>query len=408
MTAHAEEGPKGRPKTSARVLEVYRTRKRRVFSRIRLGYERTKQIFRLPGYYRKVRTYKECRKSGPALAFDLLTLFFSYRTFPSHYALCRLWEVDRSEWKYYYGSNYLPHQQARLKKFVQPFEYRVLFNDKRLCVLLCQALGFRTPVTHGLLEPAGDFRAQLAEWMAASSARKLIVKPLAAFGGRDIVLVEPSEGGLMVRDGRKTTPLGDFKLKGQALVQDVLTQDPRMAAFSPTSVNTLRLVTMLTPQDEVIVVNGSFRSGVGGSLVDNWSAGGVSVGIDCRNGVLKKLAYDRESRPYAVHPTGGIVFEGRPVPEWDSVVETAKNVQRAFSFYRLIGLDIALDEEGRPVIIELNHGPDLAGLEQKAGPLLRDEKVLRAFGEYGLLVNRHQRKLYAALIERERAGRRPS
>jgi hypothetical protein len=36
-------------------------------------------------------------------------------------------------------------------------------------------------------------------------------------------------------------------------------------------------------------------------------------------------------------------------------------------------------------------------LEQKAGPLLRSESALRAFGEYDLLVNKHQRKLYDSL-----------
>ena len=405
MNPLPQQGPTGRPKTATRVLGIYRSQKRRAFSKMRLGYERTKQVFLLPGCYRKVRAYKECRKSGPALALDLLTWFFSYRTFPSHYAVCRLWEVDRKDWGYYFGSNYQPHQQARLRKTVQPFEYRVLFNDKRLCVLLCQALGFRTPVTHGLLDPAGDFRARLAEWMAASSARKLIIKPLAAFGGRGIVLAEPAEKGIMVRDGRTTTSLADFVLEGRALVQDVLVQDPRMSAFSPSSVNTLRIVTMMTPQNDVLLVNGSFRSGVGGSLVDNWSAGGVSVGIDCRNGVLKKFAYDRNSRRHAVHPSSGIVFEGSPVPEWGRVVETAKNIQRAFSFFRLIGLDIALDEDGRPVVIEINHGPDLAGLEQKAGPLLKDEAVLRAFGEYDLLVNRHQRRLYKAARSNDQANR---
>ena len=97
------------------------------------------------------RAIKDCRRSRAGLALDLLTLFFSYKTFPNHYGLCRLWEADRKDWKYYYGSNYLPHQLARLKKTVQPLEYRVLFNDKYICALLCQALGIRIPLTHGIL-----------------------------------------------------------------------------------------------------------------------------------------------------------------------------------------------------------------------------------------------------------------
>src|SRR5512140_2616565 len=161
-------------RASAKALQFYRSRKRMAFSKIRLDYERFKQFFMLPGCYRKVRACKDCQKSGIAVARDLLAWFFSYKTLPTHYAVCRLWEVERDEWKYYYGSNYLPHQQSRLKKAVQPFEYRVLFNDKHLCVLLCQAMGIRVPRTYGVLDPACDYRAQVAAWLTESAGQKLI------------------------------------------------------------------------------------------------------------------------------------------------------------------------------------------------------------------------------------------
>ena len=394
-TPPSVKGKRRRPNASA--FRIYQSVKRVVFSKTRLGYERTKQFFMLPGCYRQVRAIKDCGRSRAGLARDLLTLFFSYKTFPNHYGLCRLWEIDRKDWKYYYGSNYLPHQLARLKKTVQPLEYRVLFNDKYICALLCQALGIRIPLTHGILDPAHDYRSRIAAWLASSPAGRLIIKPLYGEMGRDIVLAEPAGGGIIIRSPQDSVPLDDFVLKEKAIVQDVVSQDPRMAAFSASSVNTLRVVTMLTPQGQVIVVNSSFRSGVSSAFVDNWSAGGVSVGVDCARGVLKKFAYDKKSNRYAAHPTSGVVFEHHPVPEWDRVRAAAAAIQRAFPFYRMIGLDIAVDKNGDPVLIEVNGAPDLAGLEQKAGPLLRSEPVLRAFGEYGLLVNRHQRRLYARL-----------
>ena len=49
-------------------------------------------------------------------------------------------------------------------------------------------------------------------------------------------------------------------------------------------------------------------------------------------------------------------------------------------------------------MIEINGAPDLAGGSRRPVRYSRArEPVLRAFGEYGLLVNKHQRKLYAAL-----------
>ena len=400
----AREEGRRRAKTA---LKAYRSIKAAFFGQSRLGYERFKQLFRLPGCYRKVRAMEDCTRSAFGLAGDLLTWFFSYKTFPDHYGLCRLWEVDKADWKYYFGSNYQPHQLARLKRFVQPLEYRVFFNDKYLCALLCQAQRIRIPMTHGVVDPVQDYRSLITAWLSTSPAGRLIIKPLYGEMGRDIVLAEHDSGGVVIMDGRKATPLKDFILQERALVQDVLAQDPRLAAFSPSSVNTLRVVTMLTPRDDVLIVNASFRSGVGGAFVDNWSAGGVSVGVDCDRGVLKKFAYDKKSRRYAAHPTSGIVFEGHPVPEWEKVRAAATAIQRAFSFYRLIGLDLALDANGEPTLIEANGAPDLAGLEQKAGPLLRNRAVLQVFGEYGLLFNKHQREIYAAHGRSASRGAKP-
>ncbi len=262
MTAPPPSVKGNRRRPLASVFRIYQSGKKVVFSKTRLGYERTKQFFMLPGCYRQVRAIKDCRRSRAGLALDLLTWFFSYKTFPNHYGLCRLWEADRKDWKYYYGSNYLPHQLARLKKTVQPLEYRVLFNDKYICALLCQALGIRIPLTHGILDPAHDYRSRIAAWLASSPAGRLIIKPLYGEMGRDIVLAEPAGSGIIIRSSQDSVPLDDFILKEKAIVQDVVSQDPRMAAFSASSVNTLRVVTMLTSQGQVIVVNSSFRSGV--------------------------------------------------------------------------------------------------------------------------------------------------
>jgi hypothetical protein len=383
------------------IIRFYRSAKKALFPRTRMGYERFKQFLLLPGLFHKVRSIKDFRRSRWGLATDFLAWFFSYKTLPVHYGLSRLWEVERSEWKYYYGSNYQIPQLAQLKKSVQPPEYRIIFNDKYVCALLCRAMGIRIPTTHGILDPAQDYRSRIADWLGSSSAGRLIIKPLFGEMGRDIVMAETSEQGIVVRSPNGHAPLSDFVLKEKALAQDVVSQDPRLAAFSPNSVNTLRIVTMSTHRDGILIVNASFRSGVAKAFVDNWSAGGVSVGVDCDRGILKKYAYDKQSNRYARHPTSGIVFEGHPVPAWNLICAAAVRIQQSFSFYRLIGLDLALDADGAPVLIEANGAPDLAGLEQKVGPLLKRESVLRAFGDDGLLFNRHQIKAYKELVGKD-------
>ena len=128
---------------------------------------------------------------------------------------------------------------------------------------------------------------------------------------------------------------------------------------------------MVTPQDEIIVVNAALRTGVGHALVDNWSAGGVAAGVDCATGRLKKHAYDKKGNRYVAHPTSGIVFEDYQIPEWDRVHAAAVAIQRAFSFYRMLGLDIALDPNGQPVLIEINYGPNRRSVSRRAVPCSR-------------------------------------
>ncbi len=379
----------------ARALRVYRELKRRLFPGLRLRYERFKQFLQLPSCYARVRSRADMKTPGWRTAGDLLVLFFSYRTFPDHYERYRLWEVDRSAWKYYYGSNYHPHQQRRLRKAVQPPVYRVIFNDKYLCGLLCQALGIRTPPIYGVVDPANDYRSLIEGWLRTSAAGAVIIKPQFGETGRNIVLAERTDRGVRVRSGTGFQELGDLVLTEKAVVQEVVRQDARMAAFAETSLNTVRVLTMLTGRGEVLIVSAALRAGVGGALIDNWSAGGIGVGIDVRDGRLRGPAYDKRSRAYPAHPTTGIVFAGRAVPEWDRLAAFAEDVQRAFPFYRLLGLDLALDQAGEPVLIEINGAADLTFNEQVAGPLLESVDVLRAFGDEDLLVNRHQRRLYA-------------
>ena len=366
-------------------------------SKARLYYDRMRQFFALPGCYHRIRSSKDCNRSRIGLALDLLSLFFTYKTFPDNYGPCRLWELNKDDWRFFYGSNYSPHQLARLRNRVQPAEYRILFNDKFLCVLLCKALGIRTPITYGTIDPRQDYRSQLKSWFRTSSAQALIIKPLFGEVGRGIVLATRADDEIIINSQGTSMPLHAYFLAGKSIVQEVLRQDSQMAVFSPFSVNTIRMTTMLTPQGNVININSFLRFGLGESFVDNVGSGGLAVGIDYQTGRLKRYAHGKKWERYAAHPTTGVVFENFVIPEWNRICDFAAVVQNHFSFFRLLGLDIALDQNGEPVVIEINSAPDLAALEQISGPLLKNEPVLQAFGDYGLLVNRHQRELYASL-----------
>ena len=152
---------------------------------------------------------------------------------------------------------------------------------------------------------------------------------------------------------------------------------------------------MLTRSSEVIVIGASMRFGVGESFVDNWSAGGIAVGVDHERGILLPIGYDKRGNRFTRHPISKVVFKDFCIPNWGDAVALGRRVQRAFPFFRLLGMDIGFTPSG-VVLIEINSDADLVFQEQTSGPLLSTRQTWDAFNEYQLLYNRQQANLFAA------------
>jgi hypothetical protein len=353
-------------------------------------------FFSLYSLYLKIKKVPECNKiSKFKLAFDLLELFYRYKTFPDNYCPCRLWGVEKSNWKYYYGNNYQSYQKSKLiRNKVQPREYAILFDDKEICERLCREIGVKTPNTYGTISTNDNYKDKIKNWLQISPSQTLFIKPILGAGGKGICIAKNIHNNASILTKEGLIALDDFNLVDRAIVQDLVNQDKRLSVFSSTSVNTMRVVTMYTKRGEIIILAAIFRSAVGESYIDNVCAGGIGVGIECETGRLMKYGYDYKGSRYAMHPTSKIIFDGFMIPEWTRIVDISLRVQKSFPCYRLLGMDVALDESGDPVLIEINDSPDLLFMENACGPLLIKKENLRAFGEYGLLFNTSQQKLY--------------
>ena len=162
------------------------------------------------------------------------------------------------------------------------------------------------------------------------------------------------------------------------VVQSILRQHPGLDKINNTSINTIRIITLLFP-DRVEVLSAILRMGINGSRVDNASSGGITCGID-RDGKLKRTAYSSAGEKYTIHPSSGVVFEGYPIPGFDKAVETVIRLHPLFPHFRLVSWDVAVDEEGEPVVIETNlkYG-ELDFHQLNNGPLFGDktEQILQ-------------------------------
>jgi hypothetical protein len=182
----------------------------------------------------------------------------------------------------------------------------------------------------------------------------------------------------------------------RSIVQDAVKQHDNLAAIYPSSLNTMRIETLLTLDGRVLILGSMVRFGRKGSKVDNLSAGGIGVGVIPDSGQLRPIGRDFRSREYDRHPDTGAVFAERSVPKWAETLDLVRRAQQSFSYFRFLGFDIAVTPDG-PVIIEINPWPDNVMIEQCSGPILANPEVLLALDDYSALINEPTRRAASRL-----------
>jgi glutathione synthase/RimK-type ligase-like ATP-grasp enzyme len=337
--------------------------------------------------------WDQCRKKKISVIFDLLYIYFFLKDYPDNYMQCRLFEKNKNLWTYYYGSGYNPLQRKHLSKNVWIKKYQIIFNDKRITQQLCKASSLPTPRIIGLITTKEELWSILEGFQNENYENGYIIKPIDGSAGKGIFKIIKVEDKFKLTNKGKAIPTDSFKIVSQYIIQECVTQHNQMGFFNNSSINTIRVVTMLRSDKQVMIVGAYARFGRADSVTDNVSDGGIGVGIMTLTGSLRKHGWDKYGRKYEVHPDSGLVFENFKIPHWENVVKLALETQSAFSFYRMVGIDFAICTDG-PVIIEINAQPDLVALEQRNGPLLNDYKIWKEFKKQRLLYNNKQHKLY--------------
>ena len=142
---------------------------------------------------------------------------------------------------------------------------------------------------------------------------------------------------------------------GAGLVEDYIVQHAAVSAIYPHSVNTYRIVTVLS-EGEANVVYAFIRIGNGGHVVDNITAGGMAAPIDVDTGVIQYAGFDKDSVCYDVHPMTGTPIVGYQLPYWKEAVAMCLEAAHVVTQLGYIGWDIAVSEDG-PQLIEGNQFP---------------------------------------------------
>ena len=208
------------------------------------------------------------------------------------------------------------------------------------------------------------FSAQVRrEWLNFSEASE---EQFAAFlKGRGDVICKPIDGssgqGIL-----KCTPedyadpaalYRRLKEAGIGIVEDKVIQHEAIAALCPTSVNTIRVATLLGDKKEGIVY-AYIRIG-NGKVMDNVDCGGMAAPVDIETGVITGVGANKAGETYEIHPMTGTKIPGTQIPYWEDVKTMCLNAMHVVPQVRFVAWDVAITEDG-PVFIEGNSFPSHA------------------------------------------------
>lgn len=157
------------------------------------------------------------------------------------------------------------------------------------------------------------------------------------------------------------------------LLQQVIRQEPEVAAFNPSSLNTCRIMTFRRPWNgETTVIAGMLRLGCGKGIADNLALGGVSVDVD-GEGKLADYGVDHDFGKFTEHPGSKKKFQGFKIPHYREMCEVACKIAAKVPGYNLLSFDMVVREDGKPCVIEINATSMTLAQLQTVKPLFGDE-----------------------------------
>lgn len=207
----------------------------------------------------------------------------------------------------------------------------------------------------------------------SQNMENVIVKPSRESKGNGVQLFSVKDGCTNI-NGKTISQL--FKeYKKDFLIQDWVKQHKDMAALNPTSVNTLRILSYRSGM-EVLIIYSVVRIGRLNQVIDNQSAGGLSTTIS-PEGKLGKFSFGKVGSDNIEKTDTGIQLEGYQIPSYDKAIEFVKRLHFRLPFFNIIGWDVAVEENGEPILIEFNPKPGLSQSAFASGMGEYTERIIR-------------------------------
>lgn len=184
-----------------------------------------------------------------------------------------------------------------------------------------------------------------------------------SWGGKGVYYISAEDGSVADQFTQQ------IRKKGDLVVQRPVVQHPVFATMNASSVNTFRILSLLT-EDGVKFYSALVRIGINDRKVDN---GGLSCGVQ-PDGKLNARAYRLNGESFTKHPNHDFTFEGYQLIGFEKAKALIEKAHPMVPFFRMISWDIAINEQGEPVMLEANFAKGcLDFLQLNNGPLFGED-----------------------------------
>ncbi len=238
-------------------------------------------------------------------------------------------------------------------------------DDKLKTKLLCEQHGIATPELLGVCRVQQHVH-ELEEFLKPLPS--FVIKPAQGSGGKGILVIAGRQNGEYIKPSGKHLSheelcrhvsnilSGLYSLGGKpdvALIETQIKFTDDFEGFSYEGVPDIRVI--VYKGFPVMAMTRLSTSNSDGKA--NLHQGAVGVGIDICKGVALRAV--QHGHPIELHPDTGKALSSLKVPHWEDILRLAA---RGYEVSQMgyLGVDIVLDQQRGPLVLELNARPGLA------------------------------------------------